>query len=263
MSQPERSTTLKARFSFRLGTSSYIIPDDILPNVEFLAERVDDVELILFESDEMSNIPDEATVGSLRRLAAEHDLTYTVHLPLDADLGDTEDESRARSVGKCTRVIDTMAPVDPFAYIVHFHHPTEPLDAWVDACDRSLAELCERVPRPELLAVETLSYPFEWVEQVVAARGATVCIDVGHILLGEYDLAQALDRYVERMSVMHLHGIIDGKDHASLEGLSGAQLDLIINRLSADNARDRVVTLEIFSEPDLIASEAVLARVVE
>ena len=63
--------SLKGRFPFRLGTSSYIIPDDILPNVEFLADRVDDVELILFESDEISNIPDTATVERLAWIAWE------------------------------------------------------------------------------------------------------------------------------------------------------------------------------------------------
>ena len=44
---------------FRIGTTSYVIPDDILPNVEYLASRVDDVQLVLFETDEYgSNLPD-------------------------------------------------------------------------------------------------------------------------------------------------------------------------------------------------------------
>ncbi|MCU0508776.1 MAG: sugar phosphate isomerase/epimerase, partial [Anaerolineae bacterium] len=36
---------------FRVGTTSYIVPDNILPNVEYLAPLVDDVELVLFETD--------------------------------------------------------------------------------------------------------------------------------------------------------------------------------------------------------------------
>ena len=44
---------------FRIGATSYIIPADILPNVEYLAPQVDDVELVLFETDEYgSNLPD-------------------------------------------------------------------------------------------------------------------------------------------------------------------------------------------------------------
>ena len=40
---------------FRLGTTSYIIPADILPNVRYLADKVDDIELVLFEADDYSN----------------------------------------------------------------------------------------------------------------------------------------------------------------------------------------------------------------
>jgi sugar phosphate isomerase/epimerase len=234
LSQREQITGLKGRFPFRLGTSSYIIPDDILPNVRFLAGRVDDIELILFESDEMSNIPDEATVAELKQLADDNGLTYTVHLPLD-----------------------------PHAHIVHFHKPVEPLTEWADACDRSLGELCAIVDHPELLAVETLAYPYEWVDDIVRKHGASICIDVGHVLLSDYSLAEYLDRYIDRMSVMHLHGIIDGKDHASLEGLTQSQLALILQSVGGEGAETRVVTLEIFSEADLVASEAVLARDVQ
>jgi hypothetical protein len=48
---------MKGTFPFRLGTSSYIIPDEILPNIQYLKDLVDDVEIVLFESDEYSNIP--------------------------------------------------------------------------------------------------------------------------------------------------------------------------------------------------------------
>lgn len=37
--------SLKGIFPFRLGTTSFIIPDDILPNVEFLSDKVDDIEI--------------------------------------------------------------------------------------------------------------------------------------------------------------------------------------------------------------------------
>ena len=110
------------RFSnlpFRLGTTSYIWPDDILPNVVQLAPLVDDVELVLFESDEYgSNLPDAATIVELGRLAQAHDLTYTVHLPLDLQLAD-DDSTRHPSLEKARRVIERTRALDPFAYVVH------------------------------------------------------------------------------------------------------------------------------------------------
>ena len=73
---------------FRLGTSSYIIPADILPNAHYLAGKVRDIELILFEvDDEQNNLPSPEVIDELINLAALYDLTYTVHLPLDLKLG--------------------------------------------------------------------------------------------------------------------------------------------------------------------------------
>ncbi|MBD3421644.1 MAG: hypothetical protein GF398_16125 [Chitinivibrionales bacterium] len=46
-----------AAFLFFLGNTSFIIPDDILPNVRMQALLVDDIELVLFESPDQSNIP--------------------------------------------------------------------------------------------------------------------------------------------------------------------------------------------------------------
>jgi sugar phosphate isomerase/epimerase len=113
--------SLKNRFPFRLGTTSYIIPGELLPNVNFLADKVDDIELVLFESDEITNLPDAATVKALKEAADRFDLTYTVHLPLDTWMGHPEASVRQQSVDKCLRVIERTAPLSPFAYIIHFN----------------------------------------------------------------------------------------------------------------------------------------------
>ncbi len=58
---------------FRVGSTSYVYPDDILPNVEQLAAKgdVDDIELILFEVDDgPNNLPNAATVQKLSDIAA-------------------------------------------------------------------------------------------------------------------------------------------------------------------------------------------------
>lgn len=104
---------------FRLGTSSYILPDEILPNVRYLAGKVRDVELVLFEVDEgQNNLPSPEEVNSLRELASQHDLSYTVHLPLDLRLGSDGDE-RKQSIFKAVRTIVATRALEPQAYIVH------------------------------------------------------------------------------------------------------------------------------------------------
>ena len=57
-------------YPFRLGTTSYIIPDDILPNARYLAGKVRDIELILFEVDDgPNNLPAPEVIDELSQIA--------------------------------------------------------------------------------------------------------------------------------------------------------------------------------------------------
>src|SRR5574339_1043587 len=106
-------------YPFRLGTTSYIIPDDILPNAYYLAGKVRDIELILFEVDDgPNNLPSAEVIEQLWRLAQQHDLTYTVHLPLDLKLGEDGSE-QDQSLVKARRVIECTRTLDPWAYVLH------------------------------------------------------------------------------------------------------------------------------------------------
>ena len=103
---------------FRLGTTSYIIPDDILPNARYLAGKVSDIELILFEVDDgPNNLPSHETIEGLKQVTREYDMTYTVHLPLDLKLGDDGSE-RDLSLVKAKRVMDCVHELNPWAYVL-------------------------------------------------------------------------------------------------------------------------------------------------
>ena len=67
----ERPPSLKGRFPFSFGVPSYIIPADIATNVRWLRDLVDEIELILFESKEFSNMPSPSDVALFRVLAEE------------------------------------------------------------------------------------------------------------------------------------------------------------------------------------------------
>ena len=54
---------LKRGFPFRLATTSYIFPAEILPNIRCLGRYFDEVELVLFESGQEDNLP---TPGEIR-----------------------------------------------------------------------------------------------------------------------------------------------------------------------------------------------------
>lgn len=249
----DKHLSLKNRFPFRLGTTSYVIPAGLCENVAYLADKVDDVELVLFESHEISNLPDEATIGSLRETAKRHSLTYTVHLPLDAWLGHADEKERQRSLEKCLRVIERTAPLAPFAYIVHFHGdcrgaaPSSDPARWQDGHRRAVERLLQ-VVCAEDICVETLDYPYGLIEDIVFEYGLSICLDIGHQLLCGIDPLEYLNLYLPRTRVLHLHGVEVGHDHRGLALLPDGLLAALVNRLVSGHHKTRVVTMEVFDE---------------
>jgi sugar phosphate isomerase/epimerase len=247
---------------FRIGTTSYIIPADILPNVEFLATRVDDVQLVLFETDEYgSNLPDAALCSRLNELAAAHGLTYTVHLPLDLRLGDGGEETHI-SLVKARRVIEATRALQPFAYTLHLDGRILPArhdgrERWQENARHALEVVCGWLDEPERLCVENLErWDPEAFAPVVAALPVSRTVDIGHLWLQGADPLAHLSAWVDRARVIHLHGIAE-RDHASLAHVPAERLDPVIAFLA--ERFSGVLTLEVFNQADLESSQAALA----
>ena len=256
---------LKGAFPFRLGTTSYILPDDILPNLRYLCTLVDDVELVLFESDEFSNMPSPEDVSQMASIGREFGLTYTVHLPLDIALGSADEEVRAASVGKCRRVIERMSLVDPFAWILHLHGdrrgetPSENMERWTGQNRRSLADLLAGGPPPSRICIETLDYDFQHAAGLVEDFSLSVCSDIGHLLMYGRDVRAHFDRWMARARVFHLHGVTpQGTDHCHLGHLPGGLLEDLASHLPLKE--ERVLTMEIFGKDDFERSMNVIAE---
>jgi sugar phosphate isomerase/epimerase len=256
---------LKSRLPFRLGTTSYVIPDDIIPNVRLLADLVDDVEIVLFESGGFSNLPSAQTVHTLKALAADYGLTYTVHLPIDIHTGHAEPAERRRAVDACRRIMTCMELVDPSAYVLHLagdrrgESPSDDIPRWQAFHRDSIRTLIQQAP-PEKLCIENLDYPFERVAGFVAELGVSICTDIGHLLLCRRDVHTHLGRHFAQTRVVHLHGIENGVDHRSVHHLDSVFLDDLLQRLSAGGSLDRVLTLEIFNLEDFRSSMRCIAE---
>lgn len=258
-------------FPCRFGTTSYIRPDDIIPNVEFLKDRVDDIELVLFESDEFSNLPSPGDMRRLSEIAREHELTYSVHLPLDAYLGHPDRDERQRSVDKCLRIAELTRNLPRSAYVVHAEAGKGVDVNAFDESRRSRFQDAFRASASRLIAssdacssefaVETLNYPYEIIWPVVDSLGMSVTVDVGHLVLYGFDVEDCLDRYLPRTRVMHMHGVLQGRDHVSLRHLDPTVLGLVTDRLAGSGDMDRVFTMEIFSEEDFLDSCALFESI--
>jgi sugar phosphate isomerase/epimerase len=258
----------KNRFAFRLGTTSYIIPADLITNVRFLAPYVDDIELVLFEVDDESNLPDDKTISALNEIAYSNDLSYTVHLPLGLLLGAMEEEERRSSLNKALRIVQLTSPLNPAAYVVHFEGelrgplPSENMTGWTKGLRASVADLLDTGIQSHLFCVETLDYPFALVDPIVYEFELSVCLDVGHVLLQGYPLDAYLAKYHDRIRVFHAHGIRENKDHRDLGSLRDSDLALLFGHLRSCWSSPPILTLEVFDEKDFRLSLEVVERMV-
>ena len=254
-------------FPFRLGTTSYIIPADILPNAHYLAGKVRDIELILFEVDDgPNNLPSVEVIDELLQIAQEHDLTYTVHLPLDLKLGEDGSE-QDQSLVKAKRVIDCTRELDPWAYVMHLDGRSVrtstdagSLRTWQDRSVRALGLVSEWAGSAEKLAVENLeTYPLDFIQPVLDRIPVSRCVDIGHLWLDGHDPIPYLRTALPRTRVVHIHGIAE-RDHRSLTFMPSEKVREVLNELIQAKYKG-VLTLEIFSEEDFHSSMDLIEKI--
>jgi sugar phosphate isomerase/epimerase len=244
---------LKGRFPFRLSTTSYILPDAIMPNLRFLGPRFDEIELVLFESRYGENLPSKMDIREMAALADDLHFTYNVHLPMDLLLGSPDPEQRRESCETILRFYERTLPLAPTAYILHFEGhpggdpPLETLAQWRHLLRASLTWLIDQGLHREQVALENLSYPFAWVDILADEFDLKICLDLGHLILQNADLMTTFNRYQERTSMMHLHGV-GHRDHLALSLIPHDEwqtVKQILRRFSGG------LSLEVFSLEDL------------
>ena len=279
--------------SLLFGTTSYVLPADLLPNVRLLAPYVDDIELILFEG-EASNLPSGASVREIGTIAADAGCGFTVHLPLDVGIGQEDGPERRRAQETCLRVIDLTLALEPHAFVVHpelplRYHPalgeapqpllSLPLEehrAWQQNLGESLGRLAsETGPFP--LAVENLQFPFEWVRPLLEEHDLGITLDVGHLLVHGGDVQRHVEEFGGRLTVVHLHGLDGRRDHQEISLFERAELHRMLDAFAAAPttrpamtpaaARDTgsptgtvVVSIEVFGWKPTVASLRTLAE---
>ena len=250
-------------FPFRLGTTSYIYPDHILPNVAKLAPFLDEIELVLFESEGQDNYPDEVELRDLMDFCLKGEVCFNVHFPIDIFLGDKDEGIRSRGISVIKKVIERTVCLKPSLYTLHFDlrdkngQEETNIEAWRKRILRSAEEMNELGIEPERISIETLSYPFDWVEDIVRKFEFSVCLDIGHMLIYNLDIEGYLKKYLPQTSVFHFHGVKNGIDHLGIDRLDGKMVDLILSKLRSYTG---ILSIEVFSFGDLKKSLEVLEQ---
>lgn len=241
---------------FRLGVTSYVYPDALLPNVRALAPVADDVELVFFESGTDSNLPTTEEVRELATLAREHNLTYTVHFPIDKALGSPSRDERLHVLDQMLRIIARCHPLTPHGWILHLEGIT-PTDSpariadWQRDLRPLVARLWAAVDDPALLCVENLGYPFEWCQPVLDLAPFGHCLDIGHLWQMNYDWHGHVQTHLPTTRIIHLYGADNTSRH---HALTLTPEPLARDFLSSVADYTGVLTLETFGYDDTRAS---------
>ena len=259
---PMLTKSYKGKYPFRLGTTSFIYRDHYVPNVKLLGPFVDEVELLLFESDPVESLLSKSVINDLVGLSRELDLSYNIHLPTDVSISDPAEAAQQHAVETLVRIIELTAPLSPTGYALHIPFcgnvsDPESVRRWHQTVHRNLVKMVTAGVPGNLLAIETLDFPPEIIGHLLSDLKMSMCLDVGHLIVCGYDLRTVFDNYSNKTGMIHLHGVEGQKDHLALDRLPEKLMATVLENL---NRFSGSVSLEVFSFDDLARSLNCLER---
>ncbi len=255
---------MKKKRLFRLGTTSFIYPDHIIPNVRKTGAFFDEIELLVFESMPGAVLPTRTQIAELAHLSRDLGVGYNVHLPTDVSLTGSAAKDRQKAADTIARVVELCAPLSPSTHTLHlemgFQTEKKDVAAWQALALDGLDRLVPLLPAPGVISLETLDYSPALLQPLAETHDLMICIDAGHHFRYGYDLAHSFAVFRDRLALVHLHGAAclekGMKDHISLDHLDPHQMHLV-RSLLADC--EGTVSLEVFNRQDLNRSLAVLS----
>jgi sugar phosphate isomerase/epimerase len=254
-------TVCRNRFPFTIACPSFIYRAGYVDNVRHLAPFLDEIQLLFFESDPPS-LPSEALIRELADLSVSKNISYNVHLPTDVYLGHANPEKRRHAVHTLRTVMARCQALSPSTFTLHLERNPAgeeelPVARWQQNLMDSLQAMLPRTMDPRSISVENLDDPFDWVAPVIEAADLSVCMDMGHLMVQGVDLQSFYEKWQDRISTIHLHGVDGSKDHLPLDRLCDDRMKAVLQLLRRFSG---VVVVENYSQPALNASLACLAK---
>jgi len=212
----------------------------------------------------------DGVIADLATVQRERGLDYAVHLPLSIQLASPNPLLRDASIRTVVETIDACGPLTVSAWVLHvtpFHSIERPIasreraaaqrDVAVVNATNSVRELLDRTGTPSRsLAVENLGFPFGYIDSLLEACDTGVCCDIGHLLAAGVDPVPFIKRYAPRICHIHLHDVVEGRDHRGLGSGQGI-IDLPSVWAALEHVAYRgLVTLEVFTTEHIRSSLA-------
>jgi len=253
---PSLSKSYKGVFPFNIGTTSFIYPDDYVPNVKMLGPYMENIELLLFESNHTDAIPSKQVIGELASLAKDFNLTYNVHLPTDISISSRDPQQQSIAVETIVRVVESVAPLFPTTLTLHVPYNEASLDeddvkSWQERALKNLNKILANGTPGQLISIENLDYPFEILAPIISELDLGVCLDFGHLIIHKYDIQRFYRRNSDKISIIHLYGVDQNHYHRGLNRLAPEFIDPVLGILKKFKGS---VSLEVFSFDSLDAS---------
>ncbi len=246
-----------------------IFGHDIVENAEILATLVDNVEIVLFHTPTQNNYLSRRDIAKLSEISRQTGVSYTVHLPTALEVASTDYRRRKESVRLAKALIEQTLDFKPLHYILHvpYSPPTlvyEPgmyfkrisssaWQNWLRRATGSLIEITTVIGKAAELLLENINYSVCYLEPLVQKRFCGLCLDVGHLLLGQEPVTPEIVRHREVIREIHIHGVKGHTDHHTLSILPQKRLSKWLQQM-ANMGFSGICNLEVFSPADLKSS---------
>lgn len=249
---------------------------DLVVNVKRLSCIVPHIEIVIFHTEELHNIPTSQEVVSLQKIKAEKNLTYSVHLPASLEIASESKPKREMAVETATKIIEHLDALSPEYHILHIPITTPtltaepgcyiknkssfPYEAWADRALTSLDRIQEKTGLKQQLLLENINYSPHLLEKIRQQGLCALCLDIGHLLLGRESVREMLKRYLPVIKEIHIHGVAGWEEHLGLDVLPPDRVDSWF-RLLTDLDYTGILNIEVFDPVDLTNSLQVLKKV--
>ena len=234
----------------RMGGTSWVIPGSFADNLRYLSNDVSDMELVLFDTPEDSNMPSKDEISALKDLCGELGMSCTVHFPADICVYAPTEVLREREE-KCLRTLDLFEDLDPFAWILHIvgenrgDPPSRDIDGWLEKSLLYAERIAGAANDRKKICIETLDFDPRYVEHLADSAGTSICLDVGHLIRCGRPVGETALRSADSVRVLHVHGVMpDGTDHRDLSYIDPELFRSVSSMMS--DGEERVMTLEVF-----------------